>query len=149
MAMQRIALATILAIALACIATTVLGALIARRIISNVGNIKAVGVGVYSDSSCTTPISSIDWGFLEPGSSKQFTIYVKNEGNVPIKLSMEVGNWNPPSASNYLTLTWDRQNHVLSPGDSSSAVLTLSVSQDISGVASFSFDIIIIGAENA
>ena len=149
MAMQRIALATILAIVLACIATTVLGALIARRIISNVGNIKAVGAGVYSDSSCTIPISSIDWGFLEPGSSKQFTIYVKNEGNVPIKLSMEVNNWNPQSASNYMTLTWDCQNHVLNPSDFAPAVLTLSVSQDISGVTSFSFDIIIIGAENA
>jgi hypothetical protein len=149
MAMQRIALATILAIVLACIATTVLGALIARRIISNVGNVKAVGVGVYSDSRCTIPISSIDWGFLEPGCSKQFTIYMKNEGNVPIKLSMEVNNWNPQSASNYMTLTWDRQNHVLNPSDCAPAVLTLSVSQDISGVTSFSFDIIIIGAENA
>ena len=149
MAMQRIALATVLAIALICIATTVLGALVARRIISNVGNVKAVGVGVYSDGNCINSISYIDWGFLEPGSSKQFTIYVKNEGNVPIKLSMEVGNWNPPSASNYLTLSWDRQNYVLSPSSCVPAVLTLSVSQDVSGVTGFSFDIIINGAENA
>ncbi len=149
MAMQRIALATVLAIALICVAATVFGALVARRMISNVGNVKAVGVGVYSDSSCTIPITSIDWGFLEPGSSRQLTIYVKNEGNVPIKLSMEVGNWNPPSTSNYLTLSWDRQDHVLNSSSCVSAVLTLSVSQDISGVTNFSFDIIIIGAENA
>lgn len=149
MAMQRTALAAILVIVLICIVATALGVLVATRKISSVGNIKAVGVGVYSDSNCTIPISFIDWGFLEPGSSKQFTIYVKNEGNVPIRLSMEVNNWNPQSASNYLTLTWDRQDHVLNPGDSSSAVLTLSVSQDISGITSFSFDIIIVGAENA
>lgn len=105
MAMHRIALATVLAIALVCIVATVLGALVAKRIISSVGNIKAVGVGVYSDSGCTIPVSYIDWGFLEPGSSKQFTVYVKNEGNVPIRLSMEVDNWNPSSASNYLTLS--------------------------------------------
>lgn len=149
MAMKRIALATVLAIVFVCVVATVLGALVARRIISTVGNVKAVGVGVYSDSSCTIPISYIDWGFLEPGSSKQYTIYVKNEGNVPIKLSMEVGNWNPPSASNYLTLSWNRQNQVLGPGDSVSADLTLSVSPNISGITSFSFDIIIIGAEDA
>ncbi|MBO3754797.1 MAG: hypothetical protein FGF53_07995 [Candidatus Brockarchaeota archaeon] len=147
--MQRIAFATVLAIASACIVVAVLGALVATRIISSVGNIKAVGVGVYSDSGCTIPISYIDWGFLEPGSSKQFTIYVKNEGNVPIRLSMEVDNWNPPSASNFLTLSWNRQDNVLGPGDSIPADLTLSVSPSISGVASFSFDIIIIGAESA
>lgn len=142
-------MATILAIALVCVAATVLGALVARRIISSIGNVKAVGVGVYSDSNCTVPISYIDWGFLEPGSSKQLTIYVKNEGNVQIKLSMEVENWNPPSAPNCLTLSWDRQNHILSPSSCVPAVLTLSVSQDISGVTSFSFDIVIIGAESA
>lgn len=147
--MKRIALATVLAIVFVCVVATVLGALVARRIISSVGNVKAVDVGVYSDSSYTIPISYIDWGFLEPGSSKQSTIYVKNEGNVPIKLSMEVGNWNPPSASNYLTLSWNRQNQVLGPGDSVSADLTLSVSPNISGITSFSFDIIIIGAEDA
>lgn len=149
MTMQRIALATVLAITFICIVATVLGALVARRIISSVGNVKAVGVGVYSDSNCTVPISHIDWGFLEPGSSKQFTIYVKNEGNVPVRLSMETNNWNPQSASNYLTLSWNRQDQVLGPGDSVSADLTLSVSPEVSGFTSFSFDIIIVGAENA
>jgi len=148
MAVQRIALAAFLAIVFVCVAAAVLGALVARRIISNVGKVKAVGVGVYSDSNCTIPISCIDWGFMEPGSSKQFTVYVKNEGNVPIKLSMEVDNWNPPSASNHLTLSWNRQDQVLGSGDSISADLTLSVSPDISGITSFSFDIIIIGAES-
>ncbi len=147
--MQRISLATVLAITLTFTVATVLGALVARRVISSVGNVKAVGVGVYSDSGCTIPVAYMDWGFLEPGSSKQFTVYVKNEGNVPIRLSMEVDNWDPPSASNSLTLSWNRQGQVLGPGDSIPADLTLSVSPSISGVTSFSFDIIIIGAEDA
>jgi hypothetical protein len=147
MAINKIALGTILAIVMVAMVTSVLGALVTTRKISNTGNIKATGVGVYSDSSCTNPVSSIDWGLLEPGSSKQYTIYVKNEGNVKLKLSVSVSNWNPQSASNYLTLSWNRENYVLNAGSSVSATLTLSVSSSISGITNFSFDIIITGTE--
>lgn len=134
-------------IALVCVAV-VHGVMPSKRMIHNVGKIKAVGVGVYLESECTTPISHIDWGLMDPGSSKQFTIYVKNEGNVPIKLSMETGNWTPPVASYYITLTWDRQDYILAPGGNVSAVLTLSVSPNITGITDFSFEIAIIGTES-
>jgi hypothetical protein len=147
MAMQKIAMGTVLAIAVVGMVVTALGALVATRTISNVGSLKAIGVGVYWDSSCTSAVSSIDWGALEPGVTKNFTIYVRNEGNVQVRLSMTISNWNPSSASSYIELTWNRENHVLTAGSVVSAVLTLSVSSSISGITSFSFDIIIAGTE--
>jgi hypothetical protein len=90
---------------------TALGALVATRRISNTGNLKAIGVGVCWDSSCTSAVSSIDWGALEPGVTKNFTIYVRNEGNVQVMLSMTTSNWNPASASSYITLSWNRENY--------------------------------------
>jgi hypothetical protein len=149
MAMQKITMGTVLAIAVLGMVVTALGALVATRTISNTGNMKAIGVGVYWDSSCTSAVSSIDWGALEPGVTKNFTIYVKNEGNVQVRLSMTTSNWNPASASSYITLSWNRENYVLSSGSVVSAVLTLSVSSSISGVTSFSFNIIITGTEQS
>ena len=146
--MRKIAIGTVLAIAAMGMVISALGVLVATRTISNTGNVKAIGVGVYWDSGCTNVVSSIDWGALEPGATIDKTIYVKNEGSVALTLSMSTDNWNPSSASSYMTLSWNRENYVLNPGSVVSAVLTLSVSSGISGITNFSFDITISGTEH-
>jgi hypothetical protein len=122
-------------------------AFVATRSISNNGSIIGVGVKVYSDPACTTAVSTISWGALNPGGIENYTMYVKNTGTVPETLTMTTGNWNPSSASSYITLTWNQQNYVLPAGQDVQAVLTLSVSSSVSGVASFSFDTTITGAQ--
>jgi hypothetical protein len=124
------------------------GLLMTSQRIPNTGNVKAIGVDVYSDSACTSPITLIEWGTVNPGTTKNFTIYVKNEGNVNIVLSIVTNNWDPSSASNYLTLSWNRTGYLLSPGSSVRGVLSLSVSSSISGIESFSFDIVVTGTES-
>jgi hypothetical protein len=148
MAMQRLTMGTFLTIAIVGMVITAVGAFVATRTISNVGSLKAVGVDVYWDSSCTNIVSSINWGELEPGYDKQVTVYIKNKGTVPLRLSMTVNNWNPPSASTYMTLSWNCEGYVLGAGSVISTVITLSVSSSISGITSFSFDIIITGTES-
>jgi archaellum component FlaG (FlaF/FlaG flagellin family) len=147
MAMQKATMGAVLAIAVMGLMVSALGALVATRTISNSGSITAVGVGVYSDSGCTTALSAISWGTLNPGDVKTYTMYVKNTGNVPVTLNMTVGNWNPLSASSYITLTWNQEKYVLPAGQVVQAVLTLSVSSSVSGVTSFSFDITITGTQ--
>ena len=65
-----------------------------------------------------------------------------------VVLGMTAGNWNPASASSYITLSWNRENYLLNSGSVVQAVLTLSVSSGVSGVTNFSFDIIITGIEH-
>jgi hypothetical protein len=84
---------------------------------------------------------------LDPGSTATATIYLKNEGNVPVTLSISAGNWNPASASSYFTLTWNRAGYVLAVGTSVPAVLSLAVSSSISGITTFSFDITITATQ--
>jgi hypothetical protein len=74
-------------------------------------------------------------------------VYVRNEGTVSVTLNMTKGNWNPSSASSYITLTWNKEKYVLPAGQVVTAVLTLSVSSSVSGVTSFSFDITITGTQ--
>ena len=147
MAMQRATIGTVVVIAVMGLMVSALGALVATRTISNSGSVTAVGVGVYSDIGCTTALSAISWGTLNPGDVKTYTIYVRNEGTVPVKLNMTVGNWNPSSASSYITLTWNKEKYVLPATQVVPAVLTLSVSSSVSGVTSFSFDITITGTQ--
>jgi len=149
-AVQKITIGTVLAIAVMGIVVSALatGLLVATRSIYNTGNVRAVGVGVYWDSSCTNEVSSIGWGDLEPNETKHATICVKNEGSVAMTLSMTTDNWNPTSASGNITSSWNRENYMLNPGSVVETVFTLSVSSDISGITNFSFDIIITGTEH-
>jgi len=102
-----------------------------------------VGVGVYWDNNCGNTVSFVDWGIVEPGSVKNVVVYVRNEGNSPVSLSMFGDNWNPSEASNYMTLSWDYASQTVDPQEVVQTTLTLSTSPSIEGITNFSFDIII------
>jgi uncharacterized repeat protein (TIGR01451 family) len=147
MAMRNATIGAVVAIAVMGLMVSALGALVATHTISNSGSINAVGVGVYADSGCTTVLSTISWGGLNPGNVDTYTMYVKNTGNVALTLNMTVSNWSPTSASSYITLTWNQEKTVLSAGQVATAIVTLSVSSSITGITSFSFTITITGSQ--
>jgi len=109
------------------------------------GSIKGVGLGVYWDPECTNATSSLEFGLLASGSSKNFDLYLRNEGDLDLNLNMTSENWDPAEATDYLTLTWNREGQQISPDGVMGCVITLSVSEDIEGIGSFSLDIIISG----
>ena len=109
------------------------------------GNIKAVGVSVYSDSGGTIVASKVDWGMLEPGQKVSATLYLKNTSNVPVSVSLAVGNFNPAVGQTYLACTWNYSGGVLNPGMIVGVTLTLNVASTITGITAFSFDLGIVG----
>jgi len=114
--------------------------------LSNLGTVKAIGVRVYWDSSCGDPVGSIDWGLVEPGTTKNVTIYIRNAGSVPVTLSLTIDNWSPSNAPDYMSLAWDYSDQVISVDAVVQVTLSLSVSAAIEGITGFSFDIVIIGS---
>ena len=114
--------------------------------LSNVGTVKAIGVRVYWDSSCGDPVGSIDWGLVEPGTTRNATVYIRNEGSVPVTLSLAIDNWSPSNAPDYMSLAWDYGDQVISVDALVQVTLGLSVSAAIEGITTFSFDIVIIGS---
>jgi len=60
-------------------------------------------------------------------------------------LSMSASNWSPTAAVNSMALTWNKQNSALAVDQSTSAVLTLTVNPNISGITTFSVNIVIAG----
>ncbi len=118
----------------------VISATVSSRKVTNNGALKAVGVGIYSDAACTNSMSSIDWGALDPGSSTDRTVYIRNEGNAASVLSLSTSNWNPSGASNYITLSWNYNSQSVAVQQVVTVKLTLAISQSITGITNFSFD---------
>jgi len=126
---------------------TVMGTLLGRVTLPNLGTVKAMGVGVYWDSGCSNSVTSVNWGTVEPGSTNDVTVFIRNEGNGAETLSSTAENWNPSTASMYMSLTWDYGGQVIDVGEVVQVTLSLSVSASITGITSFSFDIVIVGSD--
>ena len=138
------------ATALACVAAVtwiiVTYALMGSYVLHSSGTIKGLGVGIYSDNGCTRTLTSIDWGMADPGSTKNVTIYVRNEGNTPITLSLSTANWNPSNAANYMPLSWNYNGQTIAVNQVVQITLSLSISSSIQGITAYSFDIVISAA---
>ena len=122
------------------------GSIFGKVTLPALGTLRAVGVGVYWDSGCGNIVTSVDWGVLEPGATKHVEVYIKNEGTDPMTLSLETESWNPSGASSYIGLTWDYGSQLLAVHEVVQVLLTLTVSDTIEGITSFSFDIVITGS---
>lgn len=103
----------------------------------------SVTVSVYYEAECVNEVSSIDWGAVEAGSSKNVTVYVKNWGNRAVTLELSTQNWSPPEASNYMIVDWDYDGRLLNPDDVLQVQLTLTISANITDITTFSFEIVI------
>lgn len=117
-----------------------------RSKIGSDGTVKTIGVSAYSDAGCTNTLTSIDWGVLEPGENKNETCYVRNEGNSAVNLSLLTENWIPSNASDYIGLSWNYDGQSIDPGEAVEVTFTLVVSDSVSGITDFSFDIVIVGS---
>ena len=135
----------VLVVASVLLGSTATALLTTQKTIPGTGSIKGVGLGVYWDLPCTNATSSLDFGQLEPDSSKNFTLYLKNEGNSVLTLNMTSENWSPANAADYMTLTWNREGQQISPNEVIGFMIALSVSQNVQGISSFSLAIIISG----
>ena len=116
-----------------------------RRIPAS-ARVKTVGIGVYMDPDCTVPVTEIDWGMVEPGEEKNVSVYIKNESNVSVKLTMHTEDWSPANASSFIHFSWDYDGAEILLDSAKPVVFVLTVDLDISGVESFAFTIVIIGS---
>ena len=136
----------LLAAALIGVASAASIGLVQRRIQSRgTVYVKVLGVEAYWDPECTTIVTEIVWGVLEPSDVASKTLYVKNTGNTAVTLSMATENWTPTEARTYITVTWDAEGSTLKTGANMPVNITLNVSSSIKGISDFSLDIVITG----
>ena len=117
-----------------------------QRSIPSTGMVLAVNLGVFADAGCSVNLTAIDWGSLYPGDSASRTVYVKNSGNTPIVLAMTTNSWSPSIAEGQLSVSWDKEGTSLGSGESTAAVLTLTVLPTVHDVTSFTVNVVISGS---
>ena len=139
-----VALALIVGLLVGCIATY--AAMQYSVEISNTATLKLVGVGIFAYANGTGPVTSINWGMLQPGQTANYSAYILSESNVPITLSMYTASWNPTNASGYLTFTWNYKAQTIQPHASLPVTFSLAVNASIHNIPSFTFDIYIVGS---
>jgi len=135
-----------LAIAFASLATLAVAvyALTASILLPTGGYISEVGV--FSDEQCTTAITTIDWGTIEPGGTINKIVYVKNFGGEQLTVTVTPETWSPLKAANYMTFSWVGDSMV--PGQAVKGyTFTLTVHENATGaeIGSFKFDLDITG----
>lgn len=106
---------------------------------------KTPALGLYQDSGFTKPVRAIEWGELIPSGSANSTLYVRNIGGVPLEIRLNAYNWLPVNASDFITISWDREGLVLQPDQFTVAKLTMRVGSDITIITKFSVDLSVDG----
>jgi len=129
------------------LATGVLAKSYVEKRIQSTGHIFTLnlGIGIYNDPECTNILSQLNWGTLTAGESASNTIYIKNTGNTQLHINISTANWIPTDGHTHITLTSNVNNFPLNLGSTQSAILTLTVSNNIPGDIDFSFEIVVGG----
>ena len=122
------------------------GLLTVSKTLSSSGSVKAINVEVYWDFDCTQVADVIDWGVPGPGDTVNRNMFVKNSGNSPMNLSLTIASWTPAEAESYLFPSWDGEGVSVASGEVVEVILTLEISEDVTGITDFSFTVIIEGS---
>ena len=123
-----------------------MSSIVISKTVSNIGTLTlSRNLGVFWDAGFTNRTNSINWGKVYPGTTKSLSIYVRNEGDTALALSMSAHNWTPSNASNYLTLSWDHDGQPLNAGDVVYVTLSLTVNNSITLLSHFSFTVNLVG----
>lgn len=133
------------AVVLAALLAAIIGIYYLKRI-QSVGKIKTVQCEVYWDQAGTTPATLIDWGVLEPGQEASKVLFIRNKSNVKANLTLATEEWNPSAASNFIAVSWDYDGRLLNPEEIIAVTFYLNISQYITQIKEFSFNMVIIAS---
>ena len=100
-----------------------------------------VGVGVYWDNNCTDSVDEIDWGIIQPGSTVNVTVFVKNEGSLAISLNITAENWSPIETTSYMTFSSNYMGQTINLRENLQVTLSLTTAPNIEEITNFSFNI--------
>jgi hypothetical protein len=121
--------------------------LLTQNTLNTSGVMADVDLGVYSDSECTEPLSSLQWGTCYVEESTTVTAYIKNLGTIATTLSIITDNWTPANAAASYEVSSSCSGVSLAPNQVLEATFTLYPLSSASQFDTFSFDIIIQGQD--
>lgn len=111
-------------------------------VVEESGQVKniAISIGFYWDKNCSDHVTFIDWGHIEPGSTRDIIVFVRNEGNTSATLSMSTSNWIPSESTSFVHLSWNYTGEIIEESRVLPVTLSLSVDANIEEILAISFD---------
>jgi hypothetical protein len=128
------------AVSLACLILSAYGLVITTLMLYNEGNIS--NLNAYAESTCTTPVTTINWGDLNVSSTNTKTIWLKKTVSQSLTLNMTTKNWSPANATDYMAVSWNKN---IMTAQVEIATITLTVFSNATWMSNFAFDIVITG----
>lgn len=117
------------------------------RVVPTSGIVATANLVLYNDPVRTIECQTINWGTMAPNETRTHALYIYNNGTIPLQLGLRNSNWNPLNANTYISVTWDRETTVIEPGATISAILSLHVDMNITGITTFRCDLVIQGTQ--
>jgi hypothetical protein len=105
-----------------------------------------VEVDVFKDPECTILLENFVWGEIETGGTSTQTVYIKNNGDINLVLTLSSDNYYPINLVDFINLYWDYDGSPIAPGEILEAQITLLIKSDCPVLDTFSFDVIITGS---
>lgn len=100
----------------------------------------AESIEAYADAGLTQPLSSITWGEMLKSVVTSVTVYVRNSGDVPVRLTLSVSNPSPGELSGNMVFTTDYNGQIILIGDIIPLSLQLVIGDPFTSTA-FSFNL--------
>jgi hypothetical protein len=91
--------------------------------VNNTANVKATGMGVFTDAACIQPLLNIAWGDILRGTTKTFNFWVRSESGNPDIIYI---TWNTTGLPAGFNLTCTVNSN---PWDPTPGYLTIAVGQ--------------------
>jgi len=110
------------------------------------GRIKTIGVSVWTYHMGAQQITEIDWGTLEPSETTTRFLFIRNDGNTPVTLTITTQNWTPANASVYIHFSTSYTGATIEPSTLHAVNFTLHIDAAIHDITTFSFDILIVAS---
>jgi hypothetical protein len=128
---------------------TTYSALSLNKTLVSGGNVKVTpGLGIYADSACSIPLTSINWGNVTPGTSVTQTMYIENTGTgASLSLSLSTSNWSPSNVNGPIAISGNQEGTRLLPGQSVAVAITATISPSIADISNFNVQIVITGTQ--
>lgn len=105
-----------------------------------------VEIDVFKDLDCTILLEDFVWGEIDIGGTSTQSVYVKNNGDINLVLTLSSDNYYPTNLVDYMNLYWDYDGLPIAPGEVLKVQITLSILSDCPVFDTFSFDVIITGS---
>jgi len=117
--------------------------LLSTKTVTCISNLSGIDIEFYEDRACTKKVYVLDWSVMKVDKEFNKTLYIKNSGETPVILNMNISDYIPHDIKDLMSLSWDIEGLFLLVGESTPATFSLIINKFIRGINEIDYNITI------